>query len=291
MITRPAHIRGFSLLEVLLAMFILGIGLVMVATIFPVGANWTRQASEDSVAQTVALNAVSVIKDAYSSTGINSTSLASSTSPQGTATSSVVAIPGLTNLSISQRCYRYGNDTPFPVSNPIVCTYYWTALIRPVPVATGQATTGPGRAYDLYILVFRKGDANHTFTPSGKLFDSNNAAFLNYSSGDEVTVVRDPPGAVTNFTGYDGKYEPTVIHHAYSAGTSAVNGTDAIPPIGYIGIGTTSGTVFRQVYDYKNNVAAPRPATAGNEDVIFAPPADGTSGSPLVYVYQTTVTF
>ena len=44
---------GFSLVEVLLATFILGIGMIMVASIFPVGANWTREATEDSVGQVI----------------------------------------------------------------------------------------------------------------------------------------------------------------------------------------------------------------------------------------------
>src|SRR4051812_41156300 len=52
--------RGFSLVEVLLAIFILGIGMIMVASVFPVGANWTRQTAEGSVSQTIAQSAMSV---------------------------------------------------------------------------------------------------------------------------------------------------------------------------------------------------------------------------------------
>src|SRR5690242_19549346 len=63
--------RGFSLMEVLLAVFILGIGLIMVATIFPVGADWTRQSTEDSIAQTIAQNAMAIIRDNYAPSSLN----------------------------------------------------------------------------------------------------------------------------------------------------------------------------------------------------------------------------
>ncbi len=60
--------RAFSLLEVLIATLILGIGLIMVAAIFPVGAKWSQQGAEETIAQNLALNAVSIIKTKYTST-------------------------------------------------------------------------------------------------------------------------------------------------------------------------------------------------------------------------------
>jgi prepilin-type N-terminal cleavage/methylation domain-containing protein len=268
--------RGFSLMEVLLAVFILGIGLIMIATIFPVGADWTRQSTEDTVAQAVAQNAVSIVQIYYNPNGKNTATrgqLASLPVPASAAvTSPLQALPNFTTIPVAERCYQYGNPTPFPAKNPVNCTYYWTALARVQP----GHTEGASRKYDLYILVFRKGDASQTYTPP----DS------------EVAGVRD--SADPTSPAMDFHLEPTLVQKLYSKASTAT----AVPPVGYIGIGAQSGTVFRQgtTVDYNTGQATPiaRPAlmTAG-EDVIYAAPADGTQGgaSPLVYVYQTTVSF
>jgi prepilin-type N-terminal cleavage/methylation domain-containing protein len=57
----PAH-RGFSLAEVMLAMFILGIGIVAVASIFPAGIAQQRQAADDILGPIVAENALAVLR-------------------------------------------------------------------------------------------------------------------------------------------------------------------------------------------------------------------------------------
>jgi len=43
--------------ELLLAVFLLAIGLIGLLSVFPIGADWTRQVTEESVAQNVARNA------------------------------------------------------------------------------------------------------------------------------------------------------------------------------------------------------------------------------------------
>jgi hypothetical protein len=100
----------------------------------------------------------------------------------------------------------------------------------------------------------------------------------------------------------DFRLEPTLLTAQYQEGASPVGQTSpvngAIPEIGFIAIGRQSGTVFRQGVDLLTTPgsakAVARPAiikTPAFEDVIYAMPADGTSASPLVYVYQTTVSF
>src|SRR5271170_4830714 len=91
--------RGFSLIEVMLSVFILGIGLIMVATIFPVGADWTRQTAQNDVAQTVAQNALSVIQATYGPNGSAANQLSS-------ITGGLQALPSMSNnLPVSERCY------------------------------------------------------------------------------------------------------------------------------------------------------------------------------------------
>jgi type II secretory pathway pseudopilin PulG len=282
---------GFSLMEVLLAVFILGIGLIMVATIFPVGADWTRQSTEDSVAQAIAQNAVATIQNYYGPGGVNRfqfDNLPSAASP--TTAVDLQALPALTVIPIAERTYQYGNPSPFPAANPAACTYYWTALARVQP---GQYT-GASRRYDLYVLVFRKGAHEQTFTPDPA------KPFPAASNDVEVAGVRDSTDptnpAMSRFL------EPTLLTAAYKPGTYSANATplvkDEVPPVGYIGIGQTSGTVFRQTVDIANSTASPRPYLKGQtittpptENVIYALPADGTSSSPLIYVYQTSVSF
>jgi prepilin-type N-terminal cleavage/methylation domain-containing protein len=296
MITTPAHLppadrpprrataRGFSLVEVLLAIFILGIGMIMVASVFPVGADWTRQTTEDTVAQAIAQNAFTVIETHYGPGGdrpelginVGNTVLSGATPFQ------LQPLPGLTNIPIGERAYQFGSNNPFPASNPAGCTYFWTALCRLNPAHNnGAGAISPAAAfkYDVYILVFRKGAAEHVFTP---VVGKDIAGVRNYPAEDFVP-------AVWSVAYNAGQHDPARTPMVYNA----------VPPVGEIGVGVVSGTVFRQGIDAPTAVdftaagaggAVAKPAVkTGGENVIYSPAADGTTASPLIYVYQTTL--
>jgi prepilin-type N-terminal cleavage/methylation domain-containing protein len=58
----PRHRRGFSLAEMLLAIFILGIGVISVAAIFPAGISLQRQSNDDTIGPMVADSAMALLR-------------------------------------------------------------------------------------------------------------------------------------------------------------------------------------------------------------------------------------
>jgi prepilin-type N-terminal cleavage/methylation domain-containing protein len=290
----PAHPtikprRGFSLLEVLLATFILGIGLIMIASVFPVGANWTRESTENTIAQTIALNAVDTIKARYgpNSQDGNHVNKLYLLAPADLSAGQLPNFVGGLGIPLAERCYQFGSSQPYPAANPNACLYYWTALVRATNPTPG---TLPGTSHDLYIFVFRKGEATQTFS--------------NPPTGASLVAGTSDTGTLANYPTYKTAWEPTLVSQPYSAGTGPYNPsknpplTGVVPPVGYIGVGVNSGTVFRQTLSINysnigNTLATPQPKirTTSNENVIYAPAADGTTGSPLIYVYQTTIPF
>jgi prepilin-type N-terminal cleavage/methylation domain-containing protein len=310
------HPRGFSLVEVLLAIFILGIGMIMVASVFPVGANWTRQTTEESNAQTVVQNALSVLQVHYGPSGdfhrwmapnflnpdltantFNGNSVLKAAGA-GRTPFILQAFPNFAFIPPTERAYQFGSATPFPARDATVCTYFWTALVRLNPAhrggvaATNYIQLSASYNYDVYILVFRKGAVEQRFSTFA-------------SEVPNTRDLADPKSALIPSVGYAGWSRGS---YDASQSPSVVN---AVPPIGQYGIGAYSGTVFRQVLDptppnaYK--AAMPRPMIVvgtsppspmnlepgEREPVIVSPPPDGAgvSASPLIYVYQTTMSF
>jgi prepilin-type N-terminal cleavage/methylation domain-containing protein len=322
--------RGFSLVEVLLAMFILGIGMIMVASVFPVGANWTRQTTEESVAQTVVQNALTVIKTHYGPGGnlnylmnadyltLNAGGVLVANSNNGNTILNpgylspppyvLQALPGFVpdsrvnspGIPLSERAYQFGSSKPFPADNIKNCTYFWTALARVNPAhrdltwngtdVTNGVIPSPSYNYDIYILVFRKGSVEQQFSTAGPT-----------NLGAEIPGTRNMAGSVSPNDVDGWSLLPSVASASYAPGTY-VNGAwtqPALPAIGQNGIGRFSGTVFKQILNTTTfGGAQPRPGltvdSKGNpEPIIFSPAADGTvvTASPLIYIYQTTMTF
>lgn len=249
--------RGFSMIEVNLAILILTIGLIMVAAIFPVGAEYTRQNAEETVSQTIARNAMAILQtrmDANDFAGISTTSLQ--------------AIPNLlTKVPVNSRAYNFGSSTPTPVANPDTAQYFWTALARLSP-SSSSAGVAAVRRYDVYIFVFKKGSVENIYTAQ---------------NGSLVTGCRAASGE---------DYVPYLVTATYATTAGA-----EVPPHGGMGVGVSSGTVFRQMRNSSGTLGA-RPALASGEtNVIVAPGADGSAAnvlqgtSPLVFVYQTSLNF
>lgn len=206
--TGGARAGAFSLVEVLLAVMILGIGLVMVAAIFPVGAQWTRESAEETVGQMVARNATAIIQVRYKAGDM----AAVAAGPHPTW---LQPLPGIGGLPLSERAYAFGAFPPYPASDPGHASYYWTAMVRQTPSDTS------GRQFDLFIFVFRKGQTEQTFTQT-------------------------PPGAVLGI-GLRGPGETGVPTLASADAAVAMDPKYTAFGLLAQGIGVQSGTVFKKL--------------------------------------------
>jgi type II secretory pathway pseudopilin PulG len=230
-------IRAFSIIEVLLAVMILGIGLIMVATLFPVAASWTRESSTETVAQSVARSAMATLRQHYGPGGDQADALSSFSS------STVAALPGITAIPLAERAYRFGA----PITDPATCTFFWTVLGRRSPAQPAE-----GHSVNIYVLVFCKSSLEQQFSEAAKMG----------STGDPLYVPR-----------------------------AAMVDVATLPRPGEYGIGQTTGSVFRVVLGGGLTSIANPPLSPTDAAIWVAPPADGTAASPLVSIYQTTLSF
>jgi hypothetical protein len=309
--SRPRR-AAFSLAEILIAIFVLSIGLIMIAAVFPVAAKWTAQDAQTSIAQVIAKNAVATLQAQYSSY-----------------LSSKSTVP----YAIGPFAYSFGSSQPYPapgnlapyptgpanLATPPVGQYYWTAIICPAATTvsgTSGISSGAGPANGIFtvaIFVFSKGDANDTFpTTAASLPSGSNASGANYPAPYTASPVPFPPPLpIAPYLQYQDfanptapitySYYPQVFAEPWRIYTSDYAPDDANFPMGSLGFDATRGEVFRKITDVNNNIIASGGTTTAvggtvsgpqpqyDDEIIFAPPAIGQTSSPLIYVYVTTV--
>ncbi len=134
---------GFSLIEMLVSIFILGTGMLMVAGVFPVAIKWTNQDTQRTVAQVVAGNALGMIESQYAGTN----------PPQV-----IGPIP-----------YAYGTDHPYTVQGLASIagnsSYYWCAYLTPILSPTGGSATD-ATTFRVSIFVFNSPDPSAKYPTS-----------------------------------------------------------------------------------------------------------------------------
>ena len=274
--SRKSRRAGFSLAEILIAIFVLSIGLLMIASVFPVAAKWTAEDAQTSIAQVIAKNAVATIE-----TQCDTNLVLFETNNPG-------VLAG--TAGYGPFCYSFGTPSPYPNTNPAPAasgagtippgSYYWSAYIMPATTSyagSGGVYPGPqaGNLYNVFVFVFNKGDLSNTFTAGG-------AGALPMQP---VPQSLGPPVS---------SYYPQL----YSGTLSSVIGTEL--PIGSQGVDHNTGQVFRAIVDSSGNYSvtsvppsttSPNPyyTAVGGDTVLFAPPANNQTASPLIYVYVTTV--
>ena len=280
---------GFSLAEILIAIFVLSIGLIMIASVFPVAAKWTAEDAQTSVAQVIAKNAVAQIRTQY---------LAGGLPLNATAAQPLVGYGPFVYSFGNAHPYQFGTHqavtgtnyapfaidpapaapTPAPAAPP--GNYYWSAVI--VPAAGGYAGMAPsaqlGNVYTVYVFVFSKGDQTNTFAATAA-----NTGFPNGGS-TLLPMQPDPQNSVPSYR----SFYPQLFEGEYPYASAAM-------PMDSLGVDVTTGSVFRLVTDPANNAVVPTGLASGSvintasDLVIYAPPAIGQTASPLIYVYVTTV--
>ena len=289
--SRPRR-AAFSLAEILIAIFVLSIGLIMIAAVFPVAAKWTAQDAQTSIAQVIAKNAVAQI--------------------QAQGLIGLVPSGGF----LGPYCYNFGSQSPYPNANPAPYpgafttpppgTYYWSAYALPTTYAAGSSGVFPGNlsnAYTIYVFVFNKGDASNVFAtpPSPGTIGNATLAPMNPYPQNPAT---DPVSAYPQL--YSGTLDNIII--------TPVAPTPPMP-IGSLGLDTATGQVFREIVDPNTNEVTitgiptstanlnPNLTSRAGDIILYAPPAatatipagggaptyNFSTSSPLVYVYVTTV--
>jgi type II secretory pathway pseudopilin PulG len=284
---------AFSLAEILIAIFVLSIGLIMIAAVFPVAAKWTAQDAQTSIAQVIAKNAVAQIQAQYAAGTLPAGVLNSPTAVQPFAGFGPFAYqfgtaqpyPFGTNQSYSSSANfaPYPLDPapalPTPVPIPPPGSYYWSAVI--VPAASGYAGVSPASAqlnnvYTVYVFVFNKGEGTNIF---------NAPAYGSPTAGNTlIPMVPYPQNSVASHL----SFYPQLFEGEYQFAAPNM-------PMDSLGVDVSTGSVFRLITDPATNAVVPTGLAGGSvinttsDFVIFAPAAVGQTASPLIYVYVTTV--
>jgi prepilin-type N-terminal cleavage/methylation domain-containing protein len=309
--------RGFSLVEVLMAIGILTIALVMVGTSFPVGVAMTTNVAERTIAAVVA-------DEAFAKMRIYGISLGSANWNRP-----VVPVPLSGGQTAQQRWVPYREvmpaaipDTEFAYpSDPAMIeyrqsVYYWSALCRRELDAAGN----PTRQVRVVVFVSRKAGEWTRFPrycalPNPVTLADPDAAMVDYPR--PVLIFRDIDNSLVLDAGDSAAPGPLVLTRQLNPGRYVpmagwrLSDADSVRQSSYLSAGcfvldddtgeiyrvierteTRSGqTVLRFVVLDRDFIPAPvTPAMFGYKFWVVAPGA-GTTRNPCIAVYQKVIRF
>ncbi len=238
------HRRGFTLIEIMFAIAILGVGLIMVAATFPIAIKWTTEDAQKTIGQTIAQSAVAYLYNNFGAGTIDAPPGTTAWIPLAT-----LPLPAYELKSAIPYAQTVINPSTPYVSNPYAL-YSWTAVIREDPITFANPSTVP--TWDVYIFVFNKGDINNIYGGSSPLPTLSPGTIgggsipidtigVDITSGQVVREIVDPTS---------GKYTAIGLTSGQISGDSIVY---APPATGQITGGTTSSnpqTASPTVYVY-----------------------------------------
>ncbi|MAC19681.1 MAG: hypothetical protein CMJ23_08440 [Phycisphaerae bacterium] len=125
--------RGFSLIELLLAIFILGVGVISVAAVFPAGIIQQRRAQDDVLGPVVAESALSILRSKVSQDDFGSFEEFGVFQPQVQEWTDSGISPTLRNLDLLDASTQFGD---WPWLRPSMCVFPATGPPLPAVVQT-----------------------------------------------------------------------------------------------------------------------------------------------------------
>lgn len=255
--------KGFSLMEVLLAVGTLAVGMLFIAGVFPVSIHLTTVASERTIAATVADEAFAKIKlyGFLPATDVNWVTAAAGQTP----------FEYVASTQPPTDCFAYPST---PTTDPVLKRYWWSAICRRVDINDVQVT----------VFVSRKTGASQ-FNALISLFPP---AF--------ITIDR-PVAVPVEVSGTTGSYELTItgitgdktwINDGYTIIDDASGQTyrvleryrnDPATPL-------DESQIIRLDMPWRPYIVPPQPITG---IVWVVPPPVGGGRYPCIAVYQKVI--
>lgn len=211
--------RGFSFLEILFSVIIIGIGFVMIAAVFPVAIAQTQSNVNESTAVTLSRDAIRYIQE---STIAAAASVASTTSPSGTLatftlqpTSAVGGLPTIQPLPVSAQAMT-GLPSPFLIASPLMTgvnsnpsgdrRYSWYGLYRRDYLNTSTAGNSiPAPYAQVWVIAAQNSAEGQTNYGSQPLVGTPNFFPSNWNSGGNLgaQVTSNATASTITFSNYN----------------------------------------------------------------------------------------
>ena len=286
-------VGGFSLVEMLLAIAILGLGLILIAAAYPIAVHWTAQNAHSTIAEVIAQDAAGIITAQYGPGSTYAPPGATYWTPVVPATtppSYMLLVPsggsagppyyaqlysqganGPTATWASGNAYAVGQEVVVASGDPgYVCTQANTASLSNEPGTAGGSAYWSTTPY--YWTAYARPD------PAGAASSSNSGTPY------DVYILVFNEGALSN-------PPPTLLVNTWNGLTNPPPTANPMP-IGSSGVDLTTGQVFRLVVDPVGKFTMsglPSGTYPNNDEILYSPPATGQTASPLVYVFVFTV--